>query len=83
MVDYETSRAQVSSKEDLANFIEALREDLLRNPAQWENGTLDLFGRDGGLGPRNGRFLSQHRKAAETPTWSVFADILSAAKIYE
>jgi hypothetical protein len=43
MADHKTSKVQVNSKEDLVDFIEAMKEDLLRNPAQWENATLDRF----------------------------------------
>ncbi|MGC2087683.1 MAG: hypothetical protein WA702_30450 [Bradyrhizobium sp.] len=75
----------VKSKEDLADFVESLRQDLLQDPDSWENPTLesyldamaswirsmDHYRRNAGLPP------------AEIPDWSIFADILSAAKIYE
>ena len=75
----------MSSKEDLANFIEAMREDLLRNPAQWENATLDLFldAMAAWVRGMDGFYRNTGRQPIETPTWSVFADIISAAKIYE
>jgi hypothetical protein len=75
----------IKSKEDLAGFVEALREDLLRNPDSWENPTLESY-----LDAMAAwiRSMDNYRRnigeqPSEIPTWEVFADILSAAKIYE
>jgi hypothetical protein len=75
----------VRSKEDLADFVLALRLDLDANPGGWENPTLDRFldaledlirGLDN-VSKNTGQPLVQQ------PTWQTFAAILYASKIYE
>ena len=34
---------RITTNKDLANFIEALRSDLLANPNDWENPNLERF----------------------------------------
>ena len=37
MEDSKMESSSVSSKDDLADFIEALKEDFVKNSAEWEN----------------------------------------------
>ena len=76
---------KIKSKEDLADFVSALKLDLETNPGEWENPTLDRFldameclisamdncRKNAGLPP------------VQDPTWQTFAGILYASKIYE
>jgi hypothetical protein len=85
MADQRSGSLQVNSKEDLADFIDAMREDFLRNPEDWENHTLDRFldAMAAWVREMEGFYRNTGRPSVDTPTWSVFADILSAARIYE
>jgi hypothetical protein len=85
MADHEANGVEVSSKEDLADFIEAMREDLLKDPTQWENATLDRFleAMAAWVRAMDNFYRNTGKQPIETPTWSVFADILLAAKMYE
>jgi hypothetical protein len=75
----------IKSKEDLADFVEALRSDLEVNAADWENPTLDRFLEAMAVWIRS---LDQYYKntgqpRADLPSWKTLADILYASKIYE
>ncbi|WP_437182418.1 DUF7660 family protein [Pseudomonas xantholysinigenes] len=75
----------VESKEDFADFLAALRNDLIENPDDWENQTLDRFldGMESWV-----RVIDAYSRNAGdvevlSPSWKTFAKILSAAKVYE
>ena len=75
----------ISTKEDLAEFLFFLRNDLIENPGGWENQTLDRY-----LDAMESwiRVIDAYSKntgdaEALSPSWKTFAKILSAAKIYE
>jgi hypothetical protein len=68
----------IQSKEDLADFVEALRSDLEVNEADWENPTLDRFLEAMADWIRS---LDQYHKntgqhGADLPSWKTLADIL-------
>ncbi|TCJ15062.1 hypothetical protein EPD60_07570 [Flaviaesturariibacter flavus] len=70
---------QISTKDDLANFVKQLSEDLEANESEWENNTLlkylnavEAFLRDS----NDDSFSSDH-------TWSTLAKIFIAASTYE
>ena len=56
-----TLHEQVDGKQALARFVEALREDLQTNPAEWENPTLDRFleALAGGIQDSDGFYINQ------------------------
>lgn len=75
----------INTKEDLAEFLFGLRKDLIDNPGDWENQTLDRY-----LDAMESwiRVIDEYSKntgdiEALSPSWRTFAKILSAAKIYE
>ena len=77
--------AKIVSKEDLSDFIEALRDNFLQSSSEWENPTVDRF-----LDAMAAWIRSMddyYRNAGESPpvapTWRTIAEILSAAKVYE
>lgn len=77
--------SSVSSKDDLADLIEALKEDLAKNSEEWENPTLDRFldAMASWVRSMDNYYRNTGQAPVVSPTWSVFADILLAAKVYE
>lgn len=75
----------VSSKEELADFIDALRADLRTDEAEWENPTLEQYleAMAAWIRVMDRAYENTSRNFPEKPSWKLFADILFAAKIYE
>ncbi len=75
----------VKSKDDLADFVLALRDDLQNAPSDWENPTLDRFlsAMESWIRDMDGYYKNTGQNIPDTPTWKVFADILYASKMYE
>ena len=75
---------KVNSKEELADFVDDLLLDLMKNPKTWENLTLEHFLESMAAWLRDS---SKHQKqmggTVDQPSWGTFAKILGAAKIYE
>jgi hypothetical protein len=76
---------RISSKEDLADFVGALRVDLATNPGNWENPNLDRFlsAMEDWIRAMNNYYVNAKQSPVDQPTWKTFADILMAAKMYE
>lgn len=75
----------IQTKEELASFIEELGEGLVTAPEEWENDDLERF-----LFAMAAWIRSMDMYAKNTgdgdvihPSWSTFAKILCAAKVYE
>lgn len=75
----------VTSRDDFAAFVDALRNDLNMHPDDWENPTLDRFlealcawVRDSG-----GYYQGNNLPAREPPSWKNFAEMMLAAKCDE
>jgi len=76
----------VATREQLARFVEAFREDLLANPEQWENATLERFLSAlasyledvPGYLRNSGSDLSP-----DAASWQLFAVLLAGARVYE
>ncbi|HTO60930.1 MAG TPA: hypothetical protein VMM15_06715 [Bradyrhizobium sp.] len=79
------STDSIVTKEDLADFIDSLRVDFLANSEEWENVTIDRFLEAMAAWVRSmeNYYRNTGREPIQSPSWSVFADMLSAAKIYE
>lgn len=77
--------ASVRSREDLATFVLALRQDLLANRAEWENPTLEQFleALAAWCTDMPGYFLNRGVEQPEQPDWNLVARMLMAASIYE
>lgn len=75
----------VRTREDLARFVAALRQDLLSNRAAWENPTLERF--LGALAAwctdMPGNFDNRGVERPEQPDWNLVARMLMAASTYE
>jgi hypothetical protein len=76
---------QIKSKEDLADFVSALKLDLEADPVGWENPILGRFldAMERWIGSMDNYYKNTGQLPAKNPTWRTFADILLASKMYE
>lgn len=76
---------RIDTNKDLADFIEALRSDLLANPNDWENANLERFLEAMAAWVRvmENAYKNTGRQFPNQPSWKMVADILYAAKMYE
>jgi hypothetical protein len=76
---------QFKTKEDLANFVGALRTDLIEHRSEWENPTLETFlsAMEAWMEDLDGFYKNNGAPPINQPTWKTFADILIAARMYE
>jgi hypothetical protein len=76
---------QVKSKEQLADFVLALKLDLETHPLEWENPTLGRFLDAMGcwITSMDNYYKNTGQSPVEIPTWRTFGDILLASKMYE
>ena len=84
-MDLQEQLRLIASKGDLARFVDLLHQDLQMNPDAWENPTLDRFLEAMHAWLLDSEKLEQNSGAGhpESPSWRTFAEILSAARIYE
>jgi hypothetical protein len=77
--------SKIKTKQDLGQFIAALRADLATNPERWENPTLDRFlqAMEAWIADMEGYYKNSGQAPADPPTWKTFGDILIAAAMYE
>ena len=75
----------IASREDLADFVQALRDDLLSDPKSWENATLERFleALAAWVRDMDGFFQNQGVSMPMQPSWKLVGDMLLAAKLYE
>ena len=76
---------RIESRQDLIMFIAALREDLLRNPSDWENPPLETFHAAvaAWTTDMDGCFRNRCEQVPLQPSWRLTGDMLYAAKMYE
>jgi putative heme degradation protein len=75
----------VLTREDLATFVLALREDLLANQAAWANPTQERFleALAAWCTDMPCYFLNRGEEQPEQPDWKLVARMLMAASVYE
>jgi len=75
----------IATNKDLAEFINALRADLLSNPDDWENANLERFleAMAAWVSSMENAYKNTGREFPDQPSWKMVADILYAAKMYE
>ena len=75
----------IRSREDLVEFVKALRKDLRDNPGSWENSNLDRYLEALGawVGDMDGYYLNRDQQVPQHPDWKIVGDTLMAAKLYE
>jgi hypothetical protein len=72
---------RVSTKTELADFIDLLQSDYLQNPDSWENPTIERF--LDALSAWTRAMDNNRATITETPSWQTFAQMLLVAKTYE
>lgn len=79
------SHSRIQTKDDLAEFIGLLKEDLINNPNKWENTDLESFldAMQSWVEAMQWYYKNNGKEMPEPPTWQVFGDILMGARIYE
>jgi len=84
-MDLIEKHSAIRTKDDLENFISALRQDFEENPATWENADLASFldAMQSWVGAMEGYYKNHNRVLPDPPSWQVFGDILMGARIYE
>lgn len=84
-MDLHRSIERITTKEDLAQSIEQLRQDLADNPDEWENMSLDAYleAMAAWLHDMDGYYRNQGLALPTAPTWQTIGEILLAAKMYE
>jgi hypothetical protein len=77
--------AGVDGKQALADFVEALREDLRTNPSEWESATLDRFlgALASWIEDSDGYYRNRGEPVPTLPSWRNIAEMLAAARVYE
>ena len=76
----------MTTRQEFQEFLEFLVSERINSPDQWENSTLSSFleAMAGFTADIDGYFAQQGGvENAENATWSVFAQILAAATVYE
>ena len=75
----------IASKQDLADFVGALRKELETQGEEWENPTLERFleAMQAWIEDSDGYYANTGQPVPVQPTWRTFAEILIASKIYE
>jgi hypothetical protein len=85
MRDFTAQVNNVSSKEDFTKFLGALLADLQSDRSAWENNTLEeyLGGIESWTKDMDGYYINMGKPTPENVNWRVFAEILTAATMYE
>ena len=75
----------IATKKDLVAFIRALRTDLLRNPQDWDNDSLERYleGMAAWTDVMENFFRNESREMEAEPKWRLFGEMLFAATMYE
>ncbi len=81
----EIPNEKVRSKEDFVAVVRELERSLREKPATWENDTLPRFleAMAAWTEVMDGYYRNIGDAVPREPSWRLFADILSAAAVYE
>lgn len=84
-MDLDEQQRTLRTREEFADFVDRLRQDLLTRPEDWENPTLDRFleAMASWVSASPGYFRNIGQPYPEDIDWSFFAGVLLAARIYE
>lgn len=85
MVNLMESHAKIQSREDLAVFMENLKQDLIEHPEAWENADLHSFldAMQSWVKAMEWCYKNHGKEMPNLPTWQMFGDILMGARVYE
>jgi hypothetical protein len=75
----------IKRRRDLAQFVNAMAEDLREHPDSWENPSLDRFldALAAYIDSVDRAYANTGRAFSESQPWMLFAEFLLAAKSYE
>ncbi len=75
----------VRSRQDLAAFIRSMRTELLERSVTWENDDLPSFleALSAWTDDMDGYYANRGKPVPEQPSWNTFAEMLTAARVYE
>lgn len=84
-MDISEKAEAVQTREDLAAFVLALRDDLTTGRSTWENATLDRYleAFAGWCADMPGWLENSGRTMPDQPDWNLVAQMLMAATLYE
>lgn len=85
-MNIEKRPCEVSTREGLVSFLNALAQDFEENKEKWENRSIYEFlkGCAGFAGDLRGYFENSGDETdPESPSWRIFAEILRAGRVYE
>jgi hypothetical protein len=84
-VDLDELLNSVESRQDLARFVLALKQDLIDHPDDWENVSLEGFldALSAWIGSMHGYFKNQGLSEPDNPDWKLVGMMLLAASMYE
>lgn len=84
-MDLEKQLNSIGSRQDLAAFIQSLIRDFESDAESWENTTLVSYlgALAGWTEDMQGYFHNIGQEVPEQPSWSLFGEMLLAAKYYE
>ncbi|RYE25910.1 MAG: hypothetical protein EOP51_02445 [Sphingobacteriales bacterium] len=79
------NRGEIKTKADFIQFIDLMVADLKDNPQTWENRDLSSFLSAIGswVEAMEGCYVNVNKPLPVDISWNAFADVLSAAKVYE
>ena len=85
MADLYEQADSVNSREDFAQFVNALRSDLIAEPENWQNLTLEMYldAISAWTQVMDRVYANLGKSMPVEPSWETFAQILLAGKIYE
>lgn len=75
----------IQTRIDCTLYVQALLAELRADPQKWENNNLEAFleALVSWAEDMDGYYANQGHPIPDPPTWKVFAEILTAATIYE
>lgn len=83
-INFEATSA-IKNSDQLADFVSALRANLIQHSDEWENLDLERFlaAMEAWIRSLDAYARNSGDSSAMVPDWSTFAKILCAAKVYE
>ena len=84
-MNLEEKAEAISTRDDLASFVDELKNDLIQNPEDWENPDLERFldAMSAWTFSMENLYKNLRRETPVQASWKAFAEILLAAKVYE
>ncbi|WP_205297923.1 hypothetical protein [Pantoea sp. Cy-639] len=85
LMDLDKMIESIKTREEFADFICELKDDLELNSGEWENPTLERFldAMEAWVRAMSFYAMNSGDEEALIPSWQTFAKILFASKIYE